>query len=283
MYKLIKYVIMIMFFGLMNQSNVFSQNGVNDIHFEYVKCGKFYRGSMSGNDDELPVRKIFIDGFLISQYEITNKQYCEFLNNCALNKDSIRMLIDFSNDSVAPANRIYSSKGEFKILPEYEDFPVCYVSWYGADLFCKFYGYRLPTEAEWEYAAKGGKSVWTLIFKSYKKYSGSNIPDNVACYRNNSRNTVMQVGSKSPNKLNLFDMSGNVDEWCNDWFDSGYYASSPNKNPLGPENAQFKVIRGGSWYNTEDKLSVTNRRASNPKNKKSTIGFRVVKMIEYML
>jgi sulfatase modifying factor 1 len=272
---------MIMFFGLMNQSNVFSQTGVNDIHFEYVESGKFYRGNMSGNEDELPVRKIFITFFLISQYEITNKQYCEFLNNCGLNKDSIRMLIDFSNDSVAPINRIYSSKGEFKILLKYEDFPVCYVSWYGADSFCKFYGYRLPTEAEWEYAAKGGrKSNILVIFKHYKRYSGSNFPDNVAWFRNNSKNLMHHVGMKLPNKLNLFDLSGNLDEWCSDWYKSDYYMVSEKRNPSGPEYAHFKVIRGGSWYNTEDMLTVTNRRASNPKNMKSTIGFRVVKDVD---
>ncbi len=281
MHKSIKYISITAHLTLLNFQLIFSQVNENILEFEFVKGGCFYRGNIHGNEDEKTVRKIFVDDFFISSLEITNKQYCEFLNQSGITKDSIENLINISLNTSGFDSTIYHKQGSYYCSEKYENFPVTHVSWYGADAYCKFHHLRLPTEAEWEYAAKGGKNFIRFFFrKKYLTFSGSNTPEQVSWYRDNSDNQIHQPGLKLPNKLNLYDMSGNVDEWCSDWYSLNYYSESDTNNPQGPPITQFKVIRGGSWYNTQEMLSVTNRRASNPKNKKATIGFRVVKDVK---
>jgi formylglycine-generating enzyme required for sulfatase activity len=103
--------------------------------------------------------------------------------------------------------------------------------------------YRLPTEAEWEYAARGGKRS-----KGYKYSGANNNLSSVGWYNRNSNDKTREVGTKRSNELGLFDMSGNVYEWCSDWYDTGYYAKSPKMNPTGPSSGKSKVFRGGAWY-----------------------------------
>ena len=126
--------------------------------------------------------------------------------------------------------------------------PVEYVSWYDCQEFIKKLNaltgqnFRLPTEAEWEYAARGGSKS-----QGYE-YSGSNNLDDVAWYDSNSGDKTHDVATKKPNELGLFDMSGNVLEWCQDWYGRDYYSSSPSSNPTGPASGSYRVQRGGSWY-----------------------------------
>ena len=131
--------------------------------------------------------------------------------------------------------------------------------------------YRLPTEAEWEYAARGGNRS-----QGYK-YSGSNTPSNVAWYDDNSGNKTHEVMTKSPNELGLYDMSGNVYEWCDDWYDIKYYANSPNNNPKGPSSGFYRVIRGGCWSNCAWDGLVWGRFGITPSDREgSGLCFRLV-------
>ena len=143
----------------------------------------------------------------------------------------------------------------------------------GTNVTCNFNsnGYRLPTEAEWEYAAKGGQNS-----RGYK-YSGGNNIGEVAWYISNSGGKTHPVGQKNPNELGLYDMSGNVWEWCNDLYGSVYYKNSPSNNPKGPSSGRGRVLRGGSWYSNPDGARTANRGNYSPGGSGSNYGFRFVR------
>ena len=162
-----------------------------------------------------------------------------------------------------------------------DNLPVKGVSWEDCQEFIRRLNnitgkhFRLPTEAEWEYAARGG-------IKSHGyKYSGSNTIDNVAWYDGNSNGKLYPVKSKSPNELGLYDMSGNVWEWCCDWYDN--YGSASQTNPMGPSSGSNRVFRGGSWSDNEKSCLVSYRYGSTPSYRDYSIGFRLVlSEIEYL-
>jgi formylglycine-generating enzyme required for sulfatase activity len=130
--------------------------------------------------------------------------------------------------------------------------------------------YRLPTEAEWEYAARGGNKS-----QGYK-YSGSNTIGDVAWYYDNSGSKTHAVGTKQANELGIYDMSGNVYEWCSDWYGADYYSSSRQTNPMGPSSGSYRVIRGGSWCNRARYCRVSIRGSNFPSIRYDLIGFRLV-------
>ncbi len=271
----IKYLICIYFIFILNSGRLYSQSGNCTMEFISLKGGTFLRGNEKGNEDEKPVRKVYIDAFQMSKFEVTNEMYCDFLNESLISPDSAGKLIEIGDGGSA----ISYHDGQYLVEDSLKEKPMSLVNWYGADAYSRHYGYRLPTEAEWEYAAKGGQiSFFRQLFGKVQNKSENDRIDLFAWYNANSGGEPHRVGLKQPNRAGLYDMTGNVDEWCQDWYLSGYYEISGVHNPQGPCQAQFKVIRGGSWYNSEEKLSVTNRRALNPKNKKSTVGFRVVKV-----
>ena len=234
-------------------------------------------GSSSGGSDESPVHRVTLDAFSMSKYEITNKQYCAFLNEQGNESEGGREWINLAGSYNGEKCRIYKRFGRFYVKSGYEGHAVIYVSWYGARAYCTWLSkkigkeVRLPTEAEWEYAARGGKKS-----RGYT-YSGSNTVGEVAWYDVNNDDSVLvqKVGGKSPNELGLYDMSGNVWEWCSDWYDEDYYSSSPSRNPKGPSLGDYKMLRGGSLIYDAPICRVAFRINVGPDNRTDDFGFRV--------
>ena len=196
-------------------------------------------------DDEKPVCFVKVNNFKISVYEVTNIEYTDFLNTTR--PKEIDKYIDLKDQDC----NIFFEDNMFKVDSGYKTYPANYISWYGAVAFCKWAGGRLPTEAEWEFAARGGNNR-----RGYK-YAGSDLVSEVAWYRDNSKNYV-PVGQNPSNELGIFDMSGNVWEWCQNG------------------DGVFKVLRGGGWTNEPKHLRIANRYIIKPEAKSYDYGFRIV-------
>jgi len=235
------------------------------ISMALAPAGPFEMGGNEGADDEKPVHTVTLDDFYIDLYEVTNSQYalCVDAGVCDPTTDTTAFESSYSR-------RIYYGNAE------YADYPVIYANWYEAQAYCEWRGARLPTEAEWEKAARGG-----LDGKLYPwgdeapvcetgAENGAKFDDDGAC---NDTDTE-RVGSYGPNGYGLYDMAGNLWEWVNDWYDEDYYDNSPTNNPLGPEEGSFPVLRGGAWGDDSDRLRVSDRRFNDPKSGALNIGFR---------
>ena len=243
----------------------------------YVEGGTFTMGATSeqGSNydfDERPTHQVTLSDFYIGKYEVTQKLWkyvMKYSGTCA----------DGSSMS-AYASDVWLGFNPTSDYGEGNYYPAYYVSWEDiVNIFLprlnKITGktFRLPTEAEWEYAARGGNKS-----KGYK-YSGSNTIEDVAWYGDNSYgdNSYYQknhpVGTKSPNELGIYDMSGNVWEWCSDWY--GSYSSSSQTNPIGPTFGYHRVPRGGSWYNYESYCRVSSRTYRGPDVRIYNCGFRL--------
>jgi len=207
------------------------------------------------NDNEFPLHQVTISSFHISKYPVTQRQWR------ALMGTTIRQFRDKADNSLP-------------MVGEGDNYPVYYVSWDDAQEFIRRLNeatgkqYRLPTEAEWEYAARGGAK------SSSFKYSGSNNINDVAWFSGNSGGSIQSAGALHPNELGIYDMSGNVSEWCSDWY--GDYSSTAQTNPPGPSSGAYRVYRGGSWNNAASDCRVTIRKGGNPGSRLNNFGFRVV-------
>ena len=249
------------------------------IHFVYIEGGTFTMGCTQeqGNEcytDEVPAHEVTLNNYWIGKYEITNAQYCYFLNDIECPQSGIvngKKYFAYSNDVWA---LIKFTGGKFIPLQGHGDEPVRAVTWVGADAFATWAGGRLPTEAEWEYAARGGKNSNHYI------YSGSDLLVEVGWFYDNASSQghayPLAIGLKNPNELGLYDMSGNVWEWCNDWYDSEYYKASPNINPQGPLEGTVKVLRGGAWDMVAGEARVSARDGALLYDVNEE-GFRIVK------
>jgi sulfatase modifying factor 1 len=220
---------------------------------EMVKIpgGSFTMGSNTEKSfyDEKPAHLVTISSFSMGKYEVTYAEYKAFC--------------------LATGNKI-----DYLWLPDWagkDNNPVVMVYYRNAIEYCKWLSevtgknYRLPTEAEWEYAAGGGKHL----------YSGSDNINEVGWYRGNSNDRTKAVGKKKANGFGLYDMTGNVSELCSDWY--GAYNAGDQTNPKGPYSGEWNVVRGGSWDNTEEDCQVKSRRGhANGDDFKPYIGFRVV-------
>lgn len=247
-----------------------------------VPGGTFSMGCDSTRDgtcqsDEKPAHNITLSGFYIGKHEITHAQYIEFLNEIGCNSNGSYNDAQYGNVSYInmSSGAISYREGSFYFKGNsYADTastPVIYVSWFGANAYCLWAGGRLPTEAEWEYAARGGAQC-----QGYK-YSGSNTADEVSWYSINSNSKTHAIGTKKGNEISLHDMSGNVWEWCSDWHSYTYYSSSPSINPQGSSSGSRRVLRGGSWDGKGDFCGVTNRNGDYPAYSHVSFGFRLVK------
>ena len=218
----------------------------NEKDFVTIQGGIFDMGS---NEfvNERPIHQVTISDFKMSRYEITQKQWQNVMGNHP------------------SANK------------ECENCPVEKISWDDAMGYIQKLNqltgkhYRLPTEAEWEYAAKGGKKNRNF------SYSGSNSISLIAWCMINSVLSTHPVGKKEPNELGLYDMTGNVWEWCSDWFDAEYYLYSEKNNPSGPKFASGgRVLRGGGYFDLDEVMKITHRGNGVPTRRDNDIGFRIV-------
>ena len=222
---------------------------VNGVSFEMVRveCGTFRMGATSEQEDEAdgdekPVHSVTLSSYYIGKTEVTQTLW----------------------QAVMGSNPSYF-KGA--------DLPVENVSWNDCQEFIQKLNrltgrnFRLPTEAEWEFACRGGNNS-----RGYK-YSGSNNLGSVAWYDGNSGNKTHPVGTKAPNELGIYDMSGNVWEWCADWY--GDYSSGAQTNPTGPYGGSTRVLRGGSWYGIARYCRSSLRSLNNPSNRNYNLGLRL--------
>ncbi len=234
--------------------------GIN-MQMAYVEGGTFTMGCTGDQggdceDDESPNRMTTVGSFYIGMLEVTQGQWEKVMGT------SVHQQRNKANP-------------EWSMYGVGSDYPMYYVSWEEAKEFCTRLSrqtgrnYSLPTEAEWEYAARGGnKSEGT-------KYSGGWGIDDVAWYAGNSGNSTHACGTKRPNALGIYDMSGNVWEWCEDWYGKSYIQYD-NDNPKGASTGSRRVLRGGSWYNNAGYCRVSFRGSYGPSDRDYDFGFRVV-------
>lgn len=234
-----------------------------------IPPGGFFMGSDDGGDDEKPLHKVYIDSYYIYKYPVTNFMYCNFLNAIRIDESVVGKWLEIEDENC----HIYVDKGLYRVKKGAEDYPVVNVTWYGADAYARWAGKRLPTEAEWEKAARGTKGNLYPWGDEWGENKCSH------CYGSGK---VMPVGSypEGASPFGLMDMSGNVWEWCSDWYDANYYVNTPDKNPPGPSAGQEKIIRGGSCINDARGCRCANRHKYTPENRNYSLGFRCVKSTE---
>ncbi len=251
---------------------------LDDTDMVLIPAGEFQMGSNTGDTDEKPIHTVYVDAFYIDMYEVTNAQYKAFIDANP----------EWGKDQIPPAYHdgyylIHWIGNDYPVGKE--NHPVVYVSWYAAMAYAKWAGKRLPTEAEWEKAARG-----ELKDKLYPW--GDTIDDTKAnYYRDTEGNGTLPVGRFPANPFGLYDMSGNVREWCLDVYEATFYVNSPKENPIAGVESIDKaisdflnvkkncVLRGGSWLNIPEKLRVSERTSRLPNATNPNDGFRCVKNI----
>ncbi|MBS0604276.1 MAG: SUMF1/EgtB/PvdO family nonheme iron enzyme [Verrucomicrobia bacterium] len=226
-----------------------------------IPAGTYLRGSNHGGRDEMPRHAVQLNAFAIDVHPVTNEQFVLFLEAMGGEKDANNSDIIRLRES-----RIKRSGGKLNIESGYSRHPVVGVTWYGAVAYAKWVGKRLPTEAEWEVASYGGRE--DFIYPN-----GNQIEKIEANFFSSDTTPVM---SYPPNGFGLFDMAGNVYEWCQDWYDFHFYDISvqePN-NPKGPMQGVYRVLRGGCWKSSKEDLRCAHRHRNNPGLMNGTYGFR---------
>ena len=245
-----------------------------------IPAGEFQMGSnhKEAGEDEQPVHSVYVDALYMDTHEVTNAEYAAFLReNPEWQKAQVQA--KFHDD------RYLRHWSGIKYPSGKANHPVNYVSWYAAMAYAKWAGKRLPTEAEWEKAARGGLSG--------KKYPwGDTIkPENANYGRNVGK--VLQIGQYAPNGYGLHDMAGNVWEWCLDTYDENYYSASATHNPFSGENdmewtinnftiidvKKERLVRGGDWFTKPKHTRCTFRFSHIPSYTSSNVGFRCVKSV----
>ncbi len=211
--------------------------------------------------DEEPIHKVYLDSYQIMPYEVTNKEYAQCVKAGICEDAGYK---EYDEQGAVTYNRLND--------PEYENHPVVNVNWYQASAYCNFIGARLPSEAEWEKAARGADG------RVYP-WEGEDVDCSYANFWNEGNYCVGEttpVGSyeKGISPYGAYDLAGNVWEWTADWYDEKYYENSPSLNPSGPDAGDYRVLRGGSWYGYNYYLRVANRNSYNPALTLNGVGFR---------
>ena len=234
--------------------------GKDDVEMVLIPAGNFQMGSDDGLDHEKPVHTVYVDAFYMDKYLVTNAQYRRFVLETGHSEPKGEGYVD---DEWQHGFRPWSD-----IKFNGDDHPVVCVSWDDAQAYVKWASKRLPTEAEWEKAARGG-----LVGMKYPW--GNEITDGNANYGRNVGSTT-PVGNYPRNGYGLYGMAGNVWEWCSDWYDGDYYADSPSLIPTGPDSGDYRVQRGGSWLYNFNPLRAASRSYSTPTYTNDNFGFRCV-------
>lgn len=223
-------------------------------NMEIIPKGQFNMGKNTLNaTDWQPEHVVTIDSFYIDKYEVTNQEYYKY---CQETKQSLP---------------IFWGIKEFRCGLDFPDYPVVGVSFFEAEKYAKWGGKRLPTEAEWEYAARGG-----LVDKNFP--CGDKADSTVINFSNKYKG-LLKVGCFAPNNFGLYDMAGNAWEWTTDNYQADYYEKSPSVNPKGPEKGRFKVIRGGSWHSGGMCVQNYFRNGLSPSWVDFAVGFRCAKSL----
>ena len=219
-----------------------------------VPAGEFTMGSLGGDPDEQPVRQVYVGAFFMDKHQVAVSQYGRFLE---------------ATHQERPPDWTAMNK------PAYQNRPIANVDWAEADTYCTWAGKRLPTEAEWEKAARGTDG---------RTYPWGNEPPtrfhaNAGKEVFSNRGTLTPVGTfeAGMSPYGIYDMAGNVWEWVSDWYDQDYYKSGPVQNPPGPRKGDYKVVRGGSWGSGTDDLRAANREVHVPSFRGFGTGFRCAK------
>jgi formylglycine-generating enzyme required for sulfatase activity len=253
----------------------------------FVPAGSFLMGSWYRELDQRPVHDVTLDAFWLDRTEVTNAEFGAFISSTGY--ETTAEINGTGGAYLETANAWNYIEGAEWRRPHGPDsnidgldaHPVVQVSWYDAMAFCEWVEGRLPTEAEWEFAARGPESMlnpWGDIFE------GERVN---ACDRNcflDSRDSTTDDGYEFTAPVGMYlngaswigalDMAGNVSEWINDWYDSGYYGRSPEENPSGPDTGETKVLRGGGWTFIEEFMRSAHRQHSQPEHRSDRVGFR---------
>ena len=221
-----------------------------------VSAGNFIMGSDKGDADEIPIHSVYLDSYYIDKFEVTNALYQACVNTGACKP---------------PVHADSFTRNSYYGNSQYADYPVVYVDWNMAKAYCEWRGAHLPTEAQWEKAARGTDArtyPWGEDVNCQKAnyHSGDN-----SCPGGTSKAGSYESG-KSP--YGVYDMAGNVWEWVADWYSATYYKGPVSSNPLGPDNGQAHVLRGGSWSDDAPDIRSANRLRYAPNYINFNTGFR---------
>jgi sulfatase modifying factor 1 len=295
----------------------------------WIPSGTFYMGATNGAPDEMPQHLVTVNGFWMDKYEVTNEQFAKFVKatgyiTVAERKPKAEDFPGAPAEALVPGSVVFDPPPNVESLENHliwwqyrpganwrhpdgpnssidgkEKLPVIHVCWQDADAFAKWAGKRLPTEAEWEYAARGSLDRKPFIWGDdpNRKNKSANIWQGKFPNQNLAEDgfaTLAPVGSFAPNGYGLYDMAGNVWEWCADWYRPDYYAKSPAINPPGPPDSldpeepgmAKKVIRGGSYLCSDVYCSgyrPSARMKSSPDTGLSHTGFRCISTLPVAL
>lgn len=272
---------------VVEELNTIPSSDLSTYNMVTIDGGTFEMGCKPERDGtcrsgQTPLHQVSISSFYLSKYEVTYRQFKAFVDATKYITDAEKKGYCFiwtssgSGLGVKGVNWRHDVKGQLRSIADYQH-PVIHVSQNDAKAYCEWLSkqtgktYRLPTEAEWEYAARGGK-----LSKGYR-YAGSNELKEIAWYFSNSGNTTHAVGGLRANELGLFDLSGNVREWCSDRYDGEYYKNSPPSNPQGPTSGSSAVLRGGSCYYQDGSGRLADRGSYIPDGCYFDSGFRLAR------
>ncbi len=273
-----------------------------------VDGGSFQMGNAGtatpkGDPDERPVHAVSVKSFYIAKYELTVKEYKQFINDASAAYFSSKRDHKMPDEPNADWYAEHPDTKKFYPLPTHpwwgwvDDMPMQRITWYDAVAYCNWLsdkeglqkcyvenedggidldrtknGYRLPTEAEWEFAARGGNKSKNTIF------SGSANASEVGWFDDTSQlKGPQKVGTKKPNELGIYDMCGNVWEWCSDYYDKAYYTKSPQADPFNSVPSSYRVLRGGSWHYQVEHATVTSRDGPEPAFTNFNYGIRLAR------